>query len=432
VTARLGFLGVGWIGRHRMQAIQASGAAEVALIADASPDAAAQAAALAPGARVVPSLQAMLDAGVDGVVLATPSALHAEQAVAALEQGAAVFCQKPLARTAAETRAVVDAARAADRLLAVDLSYRFTAGARAIRELIARGELGEVYAVDLVFHNAYGPDKAWFRDPALAGGGCVIDLGVHLVDLALWTLGFPRVAGATSRLFAQGAPLGGRRDVVEDYALARLDLEGGAAAQLACSWHLPAGCDAVIGAAFYGTGGGAALRNVNGSFYDFVAERYLGTRRETLTEGADEWGGRAAVEWARRLAAGERYDPEVERLVEVARALDLVYGRAEGAGEAGAEEADGAAHADGGRDGGRVGEREVGVRRGVEGATGVHGVHGVHGRAGPPPRLHDADHPHRRRHLIAAGVIKAGQEAVARERGAVVEASALPFRRSTS
>jgi len=415
VTPRLGFLGVGWIGRHRMQAIAASGAAEVALIADASPDAAAQAAALAPGARVVDSLDAMLDAGVDGVVLATPSALHAAQATRALARGAAVFCQKPLARTAAETRGVIDAARAADRLLAVDLSYRFTAGARAIRELIGRGELGDVYAVDLVFHNAYGPDKAWCFDPALAGGGCVIDLGVHLVDLALWTLGFPRVTGATSRLYSRGAPLGARHDVVEDYAVARLDLEGGAVAQVACSWNLPAGRDAVIGAAFYGTGGGAALRNVDGSFYDFVAERFVGTRREVLSEGADDWGGRAAVEWARRLAAGARYDGEVERLVEVARALDLVYGRAANDGGRVDARAEGRGAAGARPVGARlVGEREVGIQREAGGDAAA---------AGAPPHLHDANELRRRRHLFAAGVIKPGQELGAGDHAGPADAS---------
>jgi predicted dehydrogenase len=253
--------------------------------------------------------------------------LHAEQAVAALERGVAVFCQKPLARTADETRRVVDAARVADRLLGVDLSYRHTAAMRAIREIVRRNELGEIYAVDLVFHNAYGPDKAWFRDPALSGGGCVIDLGIHLVDLALWALGFPAVRDATSRLYSRGGALNDPAHQVEDYALARLDLETGASLQLACSWNLPAGRDAVIGASFYGTKGGASMQNVNGSFYDFVAERYRGTSRETLASPPDEWGGRAAVDWARRLAAGEGFDADAERLVDVASAIDRIYGR---------------------------------------------------------------------------------------------------------
>ncbi|WP_236025169.1 Gfo/Idh/MocA family protein [Arenibaculum pallidiluteum] len=324
---RVGFLGVGWIGRHRMKAILDTGAVEAAAIADPSPEMAAEAARLAPGADLVSGLDGLLDAGVDGVVIATPSALHAEQSIRALERGAAVFCQKPLGRTAAEARAVVDAARAADRLLAVDLSYRFTEGMRRIREVVAGGGLGRVYAVDLVFHNAYGPDKPWFYDPALSGGGCVMDLGVHLVDLALWTLDFPGVSAVSGTLFAGGEPLGGRPDRVEDYAVATMTLETGAVVQLACSWRLQAGCDAMISAAFYGTEGGAALRNVGGSFYDFTAERYRGTARETLTLPPDEWGGRAAADWATRLAAGERFDPSAERLVSVARVLDGIYGR---------------------------------------------------------------------------------------------------------
>jgi predicted dehydrogenase len=322
---RLGFLGVGWIGRHRMEAMLATGAVEAAAVADPSAECAEQALALAPGAEVADGLEGLLAAGVDGVVIATPSAMHAEQSIRALEAGAAVFCQKPLGRNAAEARAVVEAARAADRLLAVDLSYRFTEAATRIRERVQAGGLGRVYAVDLVFHNAYGPDKPWFYDPALSGGGCVIDLGVHLVDLALWALDFPKVSGVSSHLLAGGETL--RPGAVEDYAVAGLELEDGASVRLACSWRLPAGRDAIISASFYGTGGGAALRNVGGSFYDFEAELYRGTAAETLASPPDEWGGRAAADWARRLAAGERFDPAAERLVEVAEVLDRIYGR---------------------------------------------------------------------------------------------------------
>ena len=341
---RLGFLGVGWIGRNRMEAIARSGIASVAAVCDASPEMARQAAS-ASGADVAGTLEELLNAALDGLVIATPSALHAEQAIAALERGVAVFCQKPLARTAAETRRVVDAARAADRLLAVDLSYRFTRGMTAIRQLVRAGGIGDVFAADLVFHNAYGPDKPWFYDRVLSGGGAVIDLGIHLVDLALWTLDFPQVTSVASRLYAGGRPLalgdGGDGDArtVEDYAEAQLTLDGGAVVRVACSWKVSMGCEAVIGAAFHGSGGGAAMRNLNGSFYDFVAERYHGTHRETLTGPPDDWGGRAAVDWARRLADGERYDASVERLVEVAEALDRIYGRSGapvGAGGAGA------------------------------------------------------------------------------------------------
>ena len=324
---RLGFLGVGWIGRHRMEAIAQTGAADIVAVADPSADCLDEAAKLAPEAARVADLDAILAQGVDGVVIATPSALHAAQSIEALEAGVAVFCQKPLGRTAAEAGAVVDAARRADRLLAVDLSYRFTDGMRRLAGLIASGELGRVHAVDLVFHNAYGPDKPWFYDPALSGGGCVMDLGVHLVDLALWTLGFPEVETVTSHLSAGGEPLGPNPNRCEDYAVATLTLATGTVVRLACSWRLQAGRDAIIEAAFYGTNGGAALRNVDGSFYDFTAERYHGTTRETLATPPDSWGGRAAADWATRLAGGARFDPEAERLVAVARVLDRIYGR---------------------------------------------------------------------------------------------------------
>jgi predicted dehydrogenase len=324
---RLGFLGAGWIGRHRMQAIVESGLAEVGAVADPSAECLGEAETIAPGAARLTSLDELLDQDLDGIVIATPSALHAEQAARALECGVAVFCQKPLARSGAETAAVIAAAKAADRLLGVDLSYRHVEGSRRIRELAAAGALGEVYAVDLVFHNAYGPDKPWFYDAALSGGGCVIDLGIHLVDLALWTLDGSRVAEVTSRRFAAGRPIAPGDPAVEDHAVARLDLDSGAAVTLACSWRLHAGRDAVIEAAFHGTAGGARLRNVGGSFYDFVAEHYQGTRTETLCGPPDAWGGRAAVAWARRLAADRRYDPQIERLIEVAGALDRIYGR---------------------------------------------------------------------------------------------------------
>jgi len=324
---RLGFLGLGWIGQHRMQALLDEQACRVIAVADPSPEARARAQQAAPEAAAAGTLEELLQHELDGVVIATPSALHAQQALAALERGLAVFCQKPLARTSAENAAVVDAARKADRLLGCDLSYRHTEAMRRIRNCVVEGELGGVHAIDLVFHNAYGPDKSWARDPALAGGGCAIDLGIHLVDLALWTLGFPEVERVTSRLYAQGRLLPANSDAVEDYALAQLDLANGTAVRLACSWNGSTGRDAVIEAHFHGARGGAALQNVDGSFYDFAAARFQGTQRTPLAEPPDAWGGRAIVDWAKRLGAGARYDKSIETIVQVASVLDRIYGR---------------------------------------------------------------------------------------------------------
>ena len=326
VRPRVGFVGVGWIGRARLEAVAASGMAEIAAVADLN-EAAAQEAAAAVGCPVVlGAMEDVLVADLDAVVLATPSALHAAQATAALGAGLAVFCQKPLARTADEARAVVAAAREADRLLGIDLSYRHVAGVPVMRELVRSGELGDIFAADLRFHNAYGPDKAWFFDRELSGGGCVIDLGIHLVDLALWAMDFPEVIDVSARLFAEGRPVGRNSTRVEDYAVARLDTAAGSIS-LACSWHLAAGRDAVIGAGFFGTRGGVALRNVGGSFFDFQVERFDGRVTSTISEPPDVWGGRAVVEWTRRLAAGAGYEASCEQQVQVAAVLDRIYER---------------------------------------------------------------------------------------------------------
>jgi predicted dehydrogenase len=324
---RLGFAGVGWIGRNRFEAIAQSGFAEVASIYDPVAEAATKAREIAPDAEQPTSYAELLESDIDAVVIATPSALHAEQAIAALRRGKAVFCQKPLARNAVETREVVAAARAADRLLRVDLSYRFTTGMQRIRERIRSGALGRIYAIEAVFHNAYGPNKTWFYDAKLSGGGCLLDLGVHLVDLALWCLDFPAVTNVVGHLLHR-APVGDPSNQVEDYAAAQLLLAGGTSVQLACSWKAPAGCDADIGLRFFGSEGGAEFRNTDGSFYDFIAEECsLERSRRVLATPPDAWGGRAAVAWCRRLADSTRFDPEAEQLVIVAETLDRIYGR---------------------------------------------------------------------------------------------------------
>lgn len=324
---RLGFLGIGWIGRDRLGAIAKSGAAEITALADFDRDTAMAAAAERSGVLVVESLNKLLQLELDGLVIATPTALHAENAVTALGSGLAVLCQKPLGRTKAETERVIDAAQRADRLLAVDMSYRYLRGVTKIKSLIESQAIGEIYALDLSFHNAYGPDKSWYYDPRLAGGGCVIDLGIHLVDMALWMLGSPRIESVSSRLFARGSAVKKPEETLEDYAVARLDFETGATATLSCSWNLPAGRDAVIRASFFGTQGGLAIRNVGGSFYDFCCEQFTGTARTILDQPPDDWGGRAAVGWVQQLRQSRAYDPAIEQAKAVAAAIDRIYGR---------------------------------------------------------------------------------------------------------
>lgn len=338
-----------------MRVALAHDAVEVAVVVDPSAEAVEAAREIAPDALCAGTLHDALAVHPDGVVIASPSALHAVQALEALEVGVPVFCQKPLGRTAPEARRVVREAARRDLRLGGDFAYRETAFARRMRSIVASGDLGDLYAADLTFHNAYGPDGGWFYDPALSGGGCLIDLGIHLVDLVLWLLDFPAVEASRARLMAGGGPLSaaaptsgagvpgrltaegdeGRRTyaaddlrrggVVEDYATAELRLAGGACVRLACSWNLHAGRDAAIAVDLHGTKAGLSVRNVSGSFYDFRLDLARGTRSEPVCVPPDPWPGRALLGWARDVAGGGGFDPSAWQFVEVAEVLDDLY-----------------------------------------------------------------------------------------------------------
>ncbi len=318
---KLAFVGLGWIGRNRMEALAGSGLARICYLVDCDDKRTCG----VDDAVVCSSMNQIDLESVDGIVIATPSAMHAEQALFALNRGCSVFCQKPLARTAGECAMVLDAAKRNNKLLGVDFSYRFLQSVQIAKGMIQQGHIGEIYTVDAVFHNGYGPDKAWFYDKALSGGGCVMDLGVHLIDLVFWMFDFPDLENVASRLYSRGTRY--NSDRVEDHALCSLELSNGTSLRMACSWGLSVGQDALIEMTFYGTDGTLSIKNVNGSFYDFTLERYFATRREVLCEPPDPWGSGAIVDWAQRLSAGQGFNPECEQYHKVSVALDKIYGR---------------------------------------------------------------------------------------------------------
>ena len=198
-----------------------------------------------------------------------------------------------------------------------------------VNNLVESGALGKVFAVDAKFYNGYGPDKQWFYDYGLSGGGCVLDLGSHLIDLALRPLGYPRISRVESSLFVGGELLKNGVQEIEDYAVATIETTDHTVINLSCCWNLNVGREADIQIAFYGTQGGAALRNVNGSFYDFAAEVFDRTQTRKVTTAEDskwQWGGLATLDWVKRVAAGEGFDPAAERFIAVAEIIDAIYG----------------------------------------------------------------------------------------------------------
>ena len=323
---RLGFAGLGWIGRKRLDAIAGLPDVSIGALCDVQSRAIEQAAGAFPQAFATDDFEQLLRADIDALVIATPNALHAAQCIQAFKRGLAVFCQKPLALSAPDVETVINAAQRANRRLGVDYCYRHVTGMQKLRERIGNGDLGEPLFVDMKFHNAYGPDKGWCYDKQVAGGGCLLDLGVHLIDLAVWLLGIRELTVVSADFFAGHQKFRGRRsDAIEDIAIAHLRDEHGAALRLACSWNLHAGCDCEIGFAVYGSKAGAVWRNVNGSFYDFVLEWACGTRREVLAQPPDEWGDRALREWVHAVRVNRAFDAETLSFVPTARAIDLIY-----------------------------------------------------------------------------------------------------------
>jgi predicted dehydrogenase len=327
IKPKLSFIGVGWIGRHRMKAAADSTLADVEIVYDPSEDCLSEAKKMIPGATFTSSFnEAVSGTDIDGVVIASPSALHMDQCIKALENNKAVFCQKPLGRNAEEVIKILKTAEQSNKLLGVDFSYRYTDAFQKICSVVKSGELGKIFAVDLKFHNAYGPDKAWFYNKELAGGGCVLDLGIHLIDLMLVALDFPQVIHVSSNLYSKGISSKGK-NIVEDFATASIKLEDDVTASLSCSWNLQAGKEAIIEVAFYGTNGGVAIKNINGSFYEFIGERYWGTKKEILSQPPDEWGGRALIEWIKTLSQSNNYKPEAIQYISSAEIVDKIYGK---------------------------------------------------------------------------------------------------------
>ena len=186
---RLGFAGLGALGEALIREVSGVRGLEVVAAQDVRLDLARDIAARYAVSWYGECFEELLAAdGVEAVVICTPNAFHASQAQAALRAGKDVLVQKPLALTHSDARGTVDVARQTERLLVVDYSYRFLKTMQAFSASLRA--LTGVRSVRAAFHNIYGPgaEKTWFFNPALSGGGALIDLGVHLLDLSLWLL----------------------------------------------------------------------------------------------------------------------------------------------------------------------------------------------------------------------------------------------------
>ena len=216
---------------------------------------------------------------IDAVCVALPNVLHAPVSNAAFKAGCHVLCEKPMAMNAREAKAMLAAAKRAGRTLMVDLSYRFTPHSQALKRVVDSGALGEIYYGRTVWHRRRGLPKfgGWFGQKTLSGGGPIIDLGVHRLDLAMWLMGNPRpVAVSGSAYNAIGKRLAAEQDKefnVEDLGCALIRFENGATLILEASWAGYSEKREDMVTQLWGTKGGLVQRNV-GEGYDFEARLF--------------------------------------------------------------------------------------------------------------------------------------------------------------
>lgn len=225
--------------------------------------------------HVVGDYQELLEkVEVDAISIAVPNYLHVPIGLAAIKAGKHVLMEKPLARNPIEGEELVKAAKAAGLILGIAFNRRARADMRVLRQHIDDGGLGPIYYAKAYWMRRAGIPGlgSWFTSKEQAGGGPLIDLGVHVLDMALWLMDNPRVVSVTAATYAKLGPRGkgnwsgNRFNVstehkyeVEDLATAFLRTDNGATLQLETSWAAYSGVTDEFGVALFGENGGAEL-----------------------------------------------------------------------------------------------------------------------------------------------------------------------------
>ena len=283
MSIRIGYIGAGNICRAHMQAskkldVTMYGVFDVI-------HAAAEAVAKEYGiARHYDDLGKMLgDADLDAVVVGTPNKFHAEHAIACLEAGKHVLLEKPMAMNAVECDQIIRAKQKSGKVLLMGMLNRYKASSGAIKQVIDSGACGQIYSGQTYWFRRRGIPGfgSWFTTKSMAGGGGMIDIGVHMLDLALYFMGFPKavaVSGMTYNVWDKlenykytgmwGKPVPGSTKDVDDYALALVRFADGQSLNLNVSWALNMETLQVEqGVRLMGTQGGVAMNGLDNPWF---------------------------------------------------------------------------------------------------------------------------------------------------------------------
>ncbi len=344
-TIRVAVVGLGWPGMRHLEAYLKHPSAEVVAVCDANPTllaAVQRQHQIELGFENLESLLA-LD-GLEAVSICTPNFLHEPMVCAALAAGKHVLCEKPLAATLEQGERIAATARASDRVCMVGFSRRYRDDSRTVKALVESGELGEIYHARTGWlRRRFNPSvRGWFLSKALSGGGPLIDLGVHMLDLALWLMGSPKavsVSGAVSYRFGERLGRGAPVDV-EDLASAYVRLDNGAVIILETSWYSFSGATDHIFCELLGTRGGAKIDlgttsptppvevYVDRGSVPLVATPVIPAADQTTVSFSNEVAEFIAAIQEERAPAST-----VEQGLEILRILDAIYRSAEAGAE---------------------------------------------------------------------------------------------------
>jgi predicted dehydrogenase len=274
VEVKVGVIGVGWAGQQHIKAYAAMDGVSLIGIAGLEEETRRELAAEFSVPHDVARWEDLLELdGLEAVSVAVPTFLHAPIAIAALERGLHVLSEKPIAVNGEQAGRMVDAARSAGRVLDVAFNHRRRGDVQQLRGFIEEGRLGRPYYTKAWWLRRTGipTPGSWFTRSELAGGGPLVDIGVHVLDFALFLLGNPSVKSVSASTYdllgttgfggqpgAQKSGADGQLAFdVEDLATVFLRLDDGGTMLLEASWALHKADGDQFGATLYGTEAGA-------------------------------------------------------------------------------------------------------------------------------------------------------------------------------
>jgi predicted dehydrogenase len=344
-TLRVGVVGVGWAGQQHIEAYGDIAGTEVVAIAGLEDEVRTSLAGQHGVEYDVARWEDLLEVdGLDAVSVAVPTFLHAPITIAALERGLHVLCEKPIARTYDEAAAMVQAARSAGRVLDVAFNHRQRGDIQELKRLADAGRLGRTYYAKAWWLRRSGIPTlgSWFTRSELAGGGPLVDIGIHVLDYALFLLGNPgvrTVSASTYDLLGQSGwgshtqwAKSGVTDAktfdVEDLATVFMRLDDGGTLLLEASWAAHRADGDEFGITLYGTEGGAEL--IVEDYAPVGSLRVFADDDGELVEKrvAARPGGRhrAVVEqFVQKIRSGRFAEHDGSGAAELARIVDACY-----------------------------------------------------------------------------------------------------------